>query len=79
LLVYSNCESIDATYVLQAGTTGGEYKTGEPLDVESTACLADSDPAKLQADVTKFCQDALTDAAYMPFADPYILNCYWLG
>jgi peptide/nickel transport system substrate-binding protein len=61
----------------QAGTTGGEYKAGEPLDVESTACLADSDPAKLQADVKQFCQDALTDAAYMPFADPYILNCYW--
>ena len=61
-----------------AGTASGAiYKTTEPLGVEANATLAEEDPAKLKADVTQLCQDALVDAGVLPMANPYTLNCYW--
>jgi peptide/nickel transport system substrate-binding protein len=56
---------------------GAIYKTGEPLDVEATKIVSDTDQVQFGTDVTQFCKDALTDAGFIPFADPYILNCYW--
>jgi len=73
-VVYSNANPLTTSYY-QAGKRR-EYKTGD-LWVESTACLADSDPAKLQAECNKFCQDALTDLLHA-IRDQYSY-CYWLG
>ena len=64
------------TYV-DGTTLGGEYKTGEPLDVEEHAALAEMDPTKFLADVKQTCQDMLADAGFVPFADVDLLNCYW--
>jgi peptide/nickel transport system substrate-binding protein len=61
----------------QGTTLGAIYKTGEPLDVEVNAALAEEDPIKEQADVTQFCKDALLDVGVIPMTNPYNLNCYW--
>jgi len=66
----------DNTWV-QGIFLGGIYKTGEPLDVESLAAQAIIDPVQRQAALTKLCVDILGDTGWIPFCDPYILNCYW--
>jgi peptide/nickel transport system substrate-binding protein len=61
-----------------SGTTVGyTYKTGEPLDVEETAALAEMDPLKEQADATQFAKDALVDCGIIPLTNNYLINCYW--
>jgi peptide/nickel transport system substrate-binding protein len=61
-----------------SGTTVGyTYKTGEPLDVEETAALAEMDPLKEQADATQFSKDALVDCGIIPLTNNYLINCYW--
>ena len=64
------------TYIDGSGL-GATYKTGEPLDIEEHATLSEMDPTKFSADVKQTCQDMLADAGYVPFADPYLINCYW--
>ncbi len=56
---------------------GAIYKTTEPIAVEASTALAEQDPAKRQADITQFCQDALADAGILTMANRYILDCYW--
>jgi len=61
-----------------SGTTVGyTYKTGEPLDVEETAALAEMDPLKEQTDATQFAKDALVDCGIIPLTNNYLINCYW--
>ena len=61
----------------QGNTLGGEYKTGEPLDIEANSALQEEDPAKQQTDVTQFCKDAILDCGIIGMPNPYVINCYW--
>ncbi|MGD1040298.1 MAG: ABC transporter substrate-binding protein [Dehalococcoidales bacterium] len=66
------------TLNLMDGTRiGATYLTTEPFQAQFVAMETDTNPVDRTAKIQALSIAFLDDVAVIPFAQPYILNCYW--
>jgi len=74
---YSVVNPLVSLHLAAGNVLATNYLTTEPFQTEYDACSQEMDPVKRTALEKQMAIDFLDDCGMIPFAQPYVLNCYW--
>jgi peptide/nickel transport system substrate-binding protein len=74
---YTVVNPLTTLNLLDGTRIGPTYLTTEPFQAQFAAMSADTDPVDRTAKIQALSVSFLDDCGAIPFAQPYVLNCYW--